>query len=1374
MQQKQQPRPLGKRILRFLKGLVLVFVSAIAIILLALNFWLPNHIDDYRQPLETFISSKIQSPVSISSLRMQRDGLLPRVQINDLQITSPDGSDGLKIKNINASLSLTSLLLFKIQFSNLDIEKPEVYIHRRDDNSFWVAGIDITALVKNKPVTSERSPKQEIPSSTLWLLQQPSITLHDGLAQWTDQKNAALPLRLEDIQASLRSTGYTHDIKIEATPPPEFADRFTIQASLTEPALATATLLQNWDIDLHTLFPRIDVQNLYLHTPLPVAKIQGYGLAEGRAHYKNGQLVDSQVKLQIPNFEITARSGLPPIQLSDFSSTLHATWKDNALHLQSDNLTFHYTPQTNDSEHPQRTWANKSIDLTWQFDNDHQLSGGALKFADIDLETLSFIALSLPLPNTAQHALSEMKAQGLIDSLNIQWQGSFNALNTYSLQGSLSNLKANAGEIPPIPPGKKIALGRPGIDNLSLRFNLNETQGDVQLFMEDGSVTLPGLFDQQFIPIHKLQATAHLSRLENGQIKIDAPELKLITQDINLESKLGWLSPNPDDPTDTAGYFTMEGKLLNGQAAAVSRYLPNSIQPKVRTYLQAALISGEVPEATVTIHGPLADFPYHFKNTGVFLIKGSVQNATYDFAPSVIQPKLQAPWQVLDKVNGEMEITGRGMVIRNASGTIMNAPGSHFTAKEISIPNWTIKDTHVLISANIQGPANAILKTVNQSPIGQNLLKDLLSFANISGSLSTDLELDIMLDRIAESTVKGQIYLNNNTMSLWPFLPVLEQAKAEVSFTEKGFSATQIDAQALGGTVQGSAQLDLKQGLNVDLKGTYTAKGIFADANWGHQLLPDLKWLEGNSTYTFKATHENGKQIMRWESDLQGLEICLPEPMHKPAPTPSLLQITLRPIQSGTNQFLPLLIQVDTPESSTLPRFQAQYVLNKENAGIKITQGTIGINQTPVMPMTGTAAYVKLDRLNVPSWQTLLGTLPSTLAQDDPTRLSSFNLTLPVWWPQTTTADIHEFQIGDRFMAHDAQLIIQRQYDDWGAQITSKEIVGHVRWQARKPSTPNTLHANFSRLWLPSVMNGEERKQQTLIDQNTHKRLFALLPNTQLRIDDLRFGDKKLGALTLDAQIDDSVTPSRWRIKHLEIANDDSILTAHGYWANTLIPTTSLNLQIDLKDTGHLISQLGYEKILAAAPGKITGVLQWQNLPYAFEVSTLSGNLDIDLGKGQVLLADPGAGRLLSVLSLQALPSRLSLDFRDLFSKGLAFDTLKGQLSFKNGQLEVTPIFLQGNSAQVHVSGQVNLIDETQALEVIVLPSFDAIPVSLALATVNPPAGIGSLLAQIALKGPLQKASIRVYSVKGSWSAPEVIRDTHHPIFQNNATPEQP
>ena len=52
----------------------------------------------------------------------------------------------------------------------------------------------------------------------------------------------------------------------------------------------------------------------------------------------------------------------------------------------------------------------------------------------------------------------------------------------------------------------------------------------------------------------------------------------------------------------------------------------------------------------------------------------------------------------------------------------------------------------------------------------------------------------------------------------------------------------------------------------------------------------------------------------------------------------------------------------------------------------------------------------------------------------------------------------------------------------------------------------------------------------------------------------------------------------------------------------------------------------------------------------------------MDVESGQFLKAEPGLAKLLGVLSLQSLPRRLTLDFRDVFSEGFAFDFVRGDV----------------------------------------------------------------------------------------------------------------
>lgn len=1362
-----------KRALRYVMRFLLCIIFIISAALLVLNFWIVPRISEYRNYIEAYLSKVIETPVSIGQISASRFGLLPQIELYDLQFSNPDGTNGLKIERVRASLSGKALLGFELRLHEITLEQPELLILRHDNGHFWVAGIDVTAFAEARSLSEvSAATTYEVPGIVLWLLRQPQINIRDGIARWVDETTNAPEFELRDIDAMLYSSGHDHAIRIEATPPNEWGERFTLEFALVEPVWARAAHPLNWNANAHVVFPRVDIQELPRYIKLPIELVQGVGFLEVNAIFKDGELTESQATFNMPEIEVITRPDLAPIHLQDFKGSISGTWQQNTLRFQTQDLTFCFTPDmafANSTSKPQ-VWPPSLLDASWYFDEDGHLNGGILKTGEVNLPILSQLALGLPLPEVAQRVLSEMDAQGQIEYLDLQWQGAAKAPTYYAFNGSVRDVKILAGAAPPILPGKKIAVGRPGVDGLRLSFAVSQGRGNVELSIVNGSVTLPGLYDDPKIQVDQLTASIELEQLNHEQIRIDIPNLDIIAPGAKLAAQLYWISPDRQNIDDTAGYFSMAGTLTDGQAEFVHRYLPNSIQSKVRDYLYAALISGTVPQATVQIEGSLADFPYHENETGIFLIAGNIENATYAFAPAVVQPPGQAPWPVLTQVNGYAEFTGKGMRITQATGKIQNASSSFFTVREVSIPNWGISDTHVLVDATISGEANELLAVINESAIGKNLLKGLLALAEVSGRLESQLALDIMIDHMPDTTVTGTIKLENNTASLWPFVPVLENAQGLLTYTEKGFRASQVRAQTLGGEVHGNIELSLQQGLEISLNGNMTAQGFISDPNWGRLLLPDMGWLKGQTAYTFEAHYENGLQTMVWTSDLAGLAMDLPDPLHKPADLAYPVQVRLTPLPTN-KQFLPMLIEINTDaEPAGFPRVHASYVLDDSSGQAQIIQGALGINTSPAMPLTGTSAAIMLNTLDIPQWQAFIHRQPTALATlADHPRLQASNLILPIWWPQQITASIDELQLTQHVHTQNATIGIERQNNDWQAEITSTNIAGQMYWQTNDAYAADAgkLSAQFSRLWMTrrSDLPNEDHVSENVLSPSEN--IFTLLPNLHFRVNHFRLDQMNLGSLTVQASIDNSVPDTRWKIERLTLVSGSSILEASGHWEQTHPASTSIDLILQTQDTGELLELLGHNRLVANGKGELRGHLSWQAMPYDIDIATLNGNLRVNLQKGTILFVNAGVGRIFNALSLQSLPNRLSLDFRDLVDSGLAFDEINSEMQIENGVIDLHTLNLDSMSAEVQITGQLDMVAHTQNLKVIVSPKFDMGAASIAVAAVNPVAGIGSLVAQMMLKMPLQHMAIRTYYVYGLWEKPVVSNTPFAPVQQN-------
>jgi uncharacterized protein YhdP len=248
----------------------------------------------------------------------------------------------------------------------------------------------------------------------------------------------------------------------------------------------------------------------------------------------------------------------------------------------------------------------------------------------------------------------------------------------------------------------------------------------------------------------------------------------------------------------------------------------------------------------------------------------------------------------------------------------------------------------------------------------------------------------------------------------------------------------------------------------------------------------------------------------------------------------------------------------------------------------------------------------------------------------------------------------------------------------------------------------------------------------------------------------------------VDAHNAGSDRNNSWQVKRLQIDNPDGHISGTGQWQRepgSQGRRMSLAVALDMVNCGNLLGRFGMAGALKNGSGKLTANLSWLGSPFAIDYRSLSGDLHLTLDKGQFLKVDPGVGRLLGVMSLQSLPRRISLDFRDIFSQGFAFDTIRASALISKGVLTTHDFKMNGVDASVLIEGDTDLQAVTQNLHVLVLPEINAGSASVVYALMaNPAIGLGTFLAQWLLRHPLAKIFSYEYDVTGSWADPPVRR----------------
>jgi len=128
------------------------------------------------------------------------------------------------------------------------------------------------------------------------------------------------------------------------------------------------------------------------------------------------------------------------------------------------------------------------------------------------------------------------------------------------------------------------------------------------------------------------------------------------------------------------------------------------------------------------------------------------------------------------------------------------------------------------------------------------------------------------------------------------------------------------------------------------------------------------------------------------------------------------------------------------------------------------------------------------------------------------------------------------------------------------------------------------------------------------------------------------------------------------------------------------------------------------------------------------------------------------------VLSLQALPRRLTLDFRDVFSEGFAFDFIRGDAKIVRGVASTNNLQMKGVNAAALMDGSADIARETQSLRVVVVPEINAGTAALVATAINPVIGLSTFLAQMLLSKPLAAAATQEFQIEGTWTDPTIVK----------------
>ncbi|WP_111978305.1 YhdP family protein [Algibacillus agarilyticus] len=859
---------------------------------------------------------------------------------------------------------------------------------------------------------------------------------------------------------------------------------------------------------------------------------------------------------------------------------------------------------------------------------------------------------------------------------------------------------------------------------------LNHWQADIafnqsliaaHIYTQQGELGLPELFDKPF-EIEQANLNLNVSLQDAWSVSIYDTQVKTAGNTFNASAFVS---------SDEQGEVQMQlfTEVDKVEALNLEKFLPRKAMGQfVYDYVLSAFKQGYADFAQVVWQGRFNDFPFDNKQ-GLFHAHISVEEAAFQF---------QADWPTATELALNLDFINQNLLFNSQKANLLDLSLQQLSAK---IDNVYNKDATLYLNANVKGSGLAATDVIQQSMLAKTVGKALTELS-VKGDILANLNLTVPLNNADETHAKGSILLANNQVNINPTGFELNQVSGELHFDMDKLSAENVTFEFANAPMQASVNASQEKDaykVAIDLQGLWEAPVLFdswslpylastmeGEINW--QGLLQLNFPAQGFTYDFSA-----------DVDLAALALDLPRPYHK---------------QVGEVQRLTLTANGDIESSlihghmSDLISFDG--VLPHETASFSRAYLVLGEQQLGV-PGQGFNIAVHLPDIVLDDYITFVNGLVSDLGK-------STSDSVPILGkPQRIRGDLAQVKIANMEW-HDTFFDVQATDSLWLTRVNAREFRGDIKIDEDWFGRGVEINAEYFNYKLPKQnkqdleLTAEAISWLEKTEKNQAERIFANLPPLQITCLRCELNDKPLGEIR--ARL--TRASDRILINSLDLKQSGNQISATGYWQ--LVNQqhkTQLKGDVKSNDVGSWLRQFEYASPVRDSNLQLNFDLAWQNAPHLYSHGLLNGNVKWSLGEGYFTEVSDQGARLFSLLSMDSLVRKLRLDFRDVFSKGLFFNDMKGTVSVKNGISKTDDAHMNGVAGNMDIVGSSDLAKQTLNYRISFSPKLtSSLPILVAW-MVNPVTGVAALALDKVLESAQVVSKIE-FDVNGTFDKPIV------------------
>ena len=1310
LQMSEEKQAIWKK--RILWLLVIASVTVICIHLVVRFYFWPL-VEKNKSQFEKILSQGLGAELRIEEIKTDWEFLWPAFKVKNITIQRLNGSNEpplLSIPEITGNLSWETLWELQPHFHDLKFENARIYA-KRDIHGDWdIAGIQLKKGTAGFEIGN-------------WVFDQDSMQANNAEIIWLDQKNQSAEHHIQIESLNLKNSWFKHQINIILRTPWNQGVA-KLDAQFRHNFFGDAGNWKDWNGSINWEAFNLDLKKINSTIGGDIKIVDGFLNSTGNTYLSSGMLDGGKTELQFKNLHFDWERIGQPLKIMSLEAQIVQETYGKKISMTAPQFNWQIDTNTAKQELNDLSfyWRSApSIDL---------VEHAGIKAAHINIELVKQLAKQFPLPKDLQTFINDYQPSGSLENLDANWHAQASRLpfgisipgfnkSNYKVSFDFDNLFLKPLE------NKNLSLS-----NFSGKIFASELGGEVTINNQKSSAVLPQILENDQLEFNI--AKGLIKWVKNGDVfDYDLKNIVIENDDVSLQFDATY-KPKTAKRSEN---ISVKAKIDSAKVLNITRYFPSVMSKDARNYIRGALKSGYVKNGTLVISGETDHIPFNSKHPGTFNLNLPVEDIEFHPASANIFGKGQ--WSPFSKVNGTIKLEGPQLSVDFKKALFESVQLSNVQGKVTDVTN---KQAVLKITGNAAGLTQDLLNYYLLSPSGQGLKS---SFNDIAILGKSDLNIDIALP-LAETnktTIKGELNLQNNSANYDKKIDITD-ITGGILFSEENIGARNFKAKALGGTllINNSSNLLLAEKSSMKVKGDLEVNQLLtalAPEGTDKSLKDIYSQVNGSINYDGDLLISAGGYKTNLSLQLKQLSSLLPAPFNKKTGTSLNGEFNLNNFNKNTNAKHIGVLKIGK-------LIDAPFAIDAKNN----LRANLGINASGKVPDEGISANINLDQLDLDEWDKWVGKFLPSNSKDKKTTLAN-----PTF--KEFKADIKKVKVSNKEFSN-INLSANITNNLWVAKVESPVTSGQLTWQPAQNDLPyGKLTARLKQLTL-------EKNPEKEAGPKTPNARAQRIPAVDITADKLTYNNHDYGSVQLIAKNN----RSDWVIERLVIKNDNASVLASGRWelpkdGKNNLGNTFINFDLDIDDGGKLLDKLGFPKTIDAGSGKLIGSLNWYGAPHQFDVKSLQSEVSLDLAKGTILQVDPGAARLLGVLSYQGLTRLATLDIggvlKPIVSQGTPFDRITSQGKITNGIANIQNLSIRGPQGNVRLTGNANLINETQDIRITVVPNLNAGSASVAYTFVNPIIGLSTLIGQYLIADEVSKLFQLDYLVQGTWAAPQVI-----------------